>query len=206
MGTNYLGPFLLTMLLLPNLRQTAKKVAGLIPDPDQCFCVCMCTFHSQRREIRAKQAKTGRDLVYVQNNLNKPVRIVNVSSKMHELAPGVDKDDPHFQAQRSYSSLAAYNRSKLAQVDRIDLLPASLPPSKDLTGDCKISAIEDSLLRLHSNALKGSGPACQSYEMPFRLWVHAELSASGLFPTDLRLIRCISMINALANFYAIGAY
>ena len=42
MGTNYLGPFLLTMLLLPNLRQTAKKVAGYF-DPDQCF-ICAVTF------------------------------------------------------------------------------------------------------------------------------------------------------------------
>lgn len=58
-------------------------------------------------------------VVYMQNNHNKPVRIVNVSSKMHELASGIDKDDPHFQMQNSYSSLAAYNRSKLAQVDII---------------------------------------------------------------------------------------
>ncbi len=57
--------------------------------------------------------------MYMQNNHNKPVRIVNVSSKMHELASGIDKDDPHFQMQNSYSSLAAYNRSKLAQVDII---------------------------------------------------------------------------------------
>lgn len=52
----------------------------------------------------------------LQNNNNKPVRIIHVSSKMHELAPGIDKDDPHFAKQRAYSSLAAYNRSKLAQV------------------------------------------------------------------------------------------
>ncbi|BDA41074.1 Retinol dehydrogenase 11 [Coccomyxa sp. Obi] len=92
MGTNYLGPFLLTMLLLPNLRQTAKK-----------------------------------------NNHNKPVRIVNVSSKMHELASGIDKDDPHFEAQHSYSSLAAYNRSKLAQVVFTAELRRRLP------GDCGIA-------------------------------------------------------------------
>ena len=31
MGTNYLGPFLLTMLLLPNLLHTAKTVGPLQP-------------------------------------------------------------------------------------------------------------------------------------------------------------------------------
>ena len=44
------------------------------------------------------------------------MRVVNVSSKMHELAPGIELDDPHFTKGRGYSSLAAYNRSKLAQV------------------------------------------------------------------------------------------
>ena len=43
------------------------------------------------------------------------MRIVNVSSKMHELAIGVDVDDPHFEARGAFSSLAAYNRSKLCQ-------------------------------------------------------------------------------------------
>ena len=41
---------------------------------------------------------------------------LNVSSKMHELSPGIDVRDPHFAKGRAYSSLAAYNRSKLAQV------------------------------------------------------------------------------------------
>ena len=35
---------------------------------------------------------------------------------MHELAPGIDMGDPNFAARGSYSSLGAYNRSKLAQV------------------------------------------------------------------------------------------
>jgi hypothetical protein len=56
-----------------------------------------------------------------QSNHGRPVRIVNVSSKMHELAPGIELDDPHFAKGRGYSSLAAYDRSKLAQV-------LSLPP------------------------------------------------------------------------------
>ena len=43
------------------------------------------------------------------------MRIVNVSSKMHELAGGVDVDDPHFEARGAFSSLSAYNRSKLCQ-------------------------------------------------------------------------------------------
>lgn len=43
------------------------------------------------------------------------MRIVNVSSKMHELAGGVDVDDPHFEARGAFSSLAAYNCSKLCQ-------------------------------------------------------------------------------------------
>jgi len=51
-----------------------------------------------------------------QSNHGHPVRIVNVSSKMHELSPGIDVRDPHFAKGRAYSSLAAYNRSKLAQV------------------------------------------------------------------------------------------
>jgi hypothetical protein len=51
-----------------------------------------------------------------QSNHGHPIRIVNVSSKMHELAPGIDMVDPHFAKGRAYSSLAAYNRSKLAQV------------------------------------------------------------------------------------------
>lgn len=54
--------------------------------------------------------------VAVQSNHGRPVRIVNVSSKMHELSPGIDIGDPHFAKGRAYSSLAAYNRSKLAQV------------------------------------------------------------------------------------------
>jgi len=47
-----------------------------------------------------------------------PVRIVSVASKMHELAAGVDVDDPHFAAKGAFSSLAAYNRSKLCQARR----------------------------------------------------------------------------------------
>ena len=35
---------------------------------------------------------------------------------MHKLAPGMGMDDPNFAALHSYSSLGAYNRSKLAQV------------------------------------------------------------------------------------------
>ncbi|CAL5227473.1 g10450 [Coccomyxa viridis] len=75
MGTNFLGPFLLTMLLLPCMQRTAKV-----------------------------------------SNHGHPIRVVNVSSKMHELSPGIDVRDPHFAKGRAYSSLAAYNRSKLAQV------------------------------------------------------------------------------------------
>ncbi|EIE26364.1 NAD(P)-binding protein [Coccomyxa subellipsoidea C-169] len=93
MGTNHLGPFLLTMLLLPNLRQTAKR-----------------------------------------SNHSLPVRIVNVSSKMHELAPSIDTADPHFGEQKAYSSLAAYNRSKLAQI----LFTAEL--RRRLPGDCGVTA------------------------------------------------------------------
>ena len=55
-------------------------------------------------------------LMLSQSNHSLPVRIVNVSSKMHELAPSIDTADPHFGEQKAYSSLAAYNRSKLAQV------------------------------------------------------------------------------------------
>lgn len=51
----------------------------------------------------------------VQSNHNRPVRIVNVSSKMHELAGAFQTDDPHFVRAGAYSSMAAYNRSKLAQ-------------------------------------------------------------------------------------------
>ena len=57
-----------------------------------------------------------------QSKGRQPVRIVNVSSKMHELAGGVDVDDPHFEARGAFSSLAAYNRSKLCQ--------ARLPPAE----------------------------------------------------------------------------
>ena len=55
-------------------------------------------------------------LALAQSKGRQPVRIVNVSSKMHELAGGVDVDDPHFEARGAFSSLAAYNRSKLCQV------------------------------------------------------------------------------------------
>ena len=41
-----------------------------------------------------------------------------MASKMHELAAGVDVDDPHFEAKGAFSSLAAYNRSKLCQARR----------------------------------------------------------------------------------------
>ena len=54
-------------------------------------------------------------VVVLQSKGREPVRIVNVASKMHELAGGVDVDDPHFQAKGAFSSLAAYNRSKLCQ-------------------------------------------------------------------------------------------
>ena len=40
MGTNYLGPFLLTMLLLPNLLHTAKTVGPCSPlagGPPRCM-------------------------------------------------------------------------------------------------------------------------------------------------------------------------
>lgn len=59
---------------------------------------------------------TGLKLVAVQSNHGRPIRIVNVSSKMHELSPGIDLRDPHFAEGKAYSSLGAYNRSKLAQV------------------------------------------------------------------------------------------
>ena len=52
----------------------------------------------------------------MQSDHGRPVRVVNVSSKMHELSPGIDISNPHFAKGRAYSSLAAYNRSKLAQV------------------------------------------------------------------------------------------
>ena len=52
----------------------------------------------------------------MQSNHGRPVRVVNVSSKMHELSPGIDINNPHFAKGRAYSSLAAYNCSKLAQV------------------------------------------------------------------------------------------
>lgn len=55
-------------------------------------------------------------IVMAQSKHGHPIRIVNVSSKMHELAPGIDMGNPHFAKGRAYSSLAAYNRSKLAQV------------------------------------------------------------------------------------------
>ncbi len=51
-----------------------------------------------------------------QSNHGRPARVVNVSSMMHELAPGINMGDPNFSAAGSYSSLGAYNRSKLAQV------------------------------------------------------------------------------------------
>ena len=54
--------------------------------------------------------------VSVQSNHGHPIRVVNVSTNMHELSPGIDVRDPHFAKGRAYSSLAAYNRSKLAQV------------------------------------------------------------------------------------------
>ena len=63
----------------------------------------------------------------LQSNHGRPVRVVNVCSKMHELAPGIELDDPHFAEGRGYSSLAAYNRSKLAQVGDRPLSKSSHP-------------------------------------------------------------------------------
>ena len=63
-------------------------------------------------------------MIAMQSNHGHPIRVVNVSSKMHELSPGIDVRDPHFAKGRAYSSLAAYNRSKLAQVPLADLLYA----------------------------------------------------------------------------------
>ena len=41
LGTNHLGPFLLTMLLMPNLLRTARTVRGALqhacPAPALCF-------------------------------------------------------------------------------------------------------------------------------------------------------------------------
>jgi NAD(P)-dependent dehydrogenase (short-subunit alcohol dehydrogenase family) len=61
----------------------------------------------------------------LQSNRKVPVRIVNVSSKMHELAGRIPTDDPHFARDGAFSSLAAYNRSKLAQAI---LCPHLYPP------------------------------------------------------------------------------
>ena len=46
----------------------------------------------------------------------KPVRIVNVASKMHELAVGLDPGDPHLARPGAFASVTAYSQSKLAQV------------------------------------------------------------------------------------------
>lgn len=43
-----------------------------------------------------------------------PARVVNVASTAHRAARGIDFDD--LQAERSYSGMAAYNRSKLANI------------------------------------------------------------------------------------------
>ena len=51
-----------------------------------------------------------------------------MSSKMHELAPGINLADPHFASGRGYSSLAAYNRSKLAQVPELAPCLRLMPP------------------------------------------------------------------------------
>lgn len=71
MGTNHLGHFLLTLLLLPSLRKGTEQ-------------------------------------------LRRPARVVNVSSRLH-LMGSLNKQDPNL-ADGSYVSLRAYAQSKLAQV------------------------------------------------------------------------------------------
>lgn len=69
-GTNHLGHFLLTVLLMPALRQGAEE-------------------------------------------LGRPARVVNVTSRMH-LMGRLRREDPH--VTQGYNSVAAYAQSKLAQV------------------------------------------------------------------------------------------
>ena len=131
MGTNYLGPFLLTMLLLPCLQRTAAKVRLV---EHMLFPAIVCVsehsylrnsslwyvYRPSRLLLRLLHSARHRAALTpafsMQSNHGRPIRIVNVSSKMHELSPGIDVRDPHFAMGRAYSSLAAYNRSKLAQV------------------------------------------------------------------------------------------
>jgi retinol dehydrogenase 12 len=71
MGTNHLGHFLLTMLLLPSLRKGTEQLC-------------------------------------------RPARVVNVSSRLH-LMGSLNKQDPNLE-NGSYASLKAYAQSKLAQI------------------------------------------------------------------------------------------
>ncbi len=43
-------------------------------------------------------------------------RVVSVSSMMHILSPGLDPANPMLERKGSFSPVAAYNNSKLAQV------------------------------------------------------------------------------------------
>ena len=135
MGTNFLGPFLLTMLLLPCMQRTAKVVRACRAHVPFLCCLhlpfkmslCRQLLHDRLVGERCKHCVLTYKIcsvsewhidptVVVQSNHGHPIRVVNVSSKMHELSPGIDVRDPHFAKGRAYSSLAAYNRSKLAQV------------------------------------------------------------------------------------------
>ena len=109
LGTNHLGHFLLTLLLLPSLRQAS----------DQVGCLTSPSADDARRKLWAPlaAAQLGRSKLSLRlpcpSQTGRPGRVIHVSSKLHFVG-SLHQADMNLAA--GYSSLSAYAQSKLAQV------------------------------------------------------------------------------------------
>jgi NAD(P)-dependent dehydrogenase (short-subunit alcohol dehydrogenase family) len=140
LGTNHLGHFLLTMLLLPSLRRTAEQASAALLPSGQPAARHWCTHHITSpttilqgarpllaNHCRLPAAASSCPFLSVAHpramaspfclalQTGRPSRVVHVSSKIHFMGQ-LHQQDMNLAAAGVYNSLAAYGQSKLAQV------------------------------------------------------------------------------------------